>query len=79
MTDSTTMKSEDAFDTPSTAEESRKILLKEIGTKWNKFSEQETTAMKSKDDLVTQLVAKYSMEKAQAQHDADAFLKGRQF
>jgi hypothetical protein len=79
MTSSTAMKSKDAIVTPPTTEEGRKILLKDIATKWNKFSEQETTAMKSKDDLVTQLVAKYSMEKAQAQHDADAFLKGRQF
>jgi hypothetical protein len=79
MTNSTSARPEDAIVTPPTAEEGRKILLKEIGSKWNKFSEQETTAMKSKDDLVTQLVAKYSMEKAQAQHDADAFLKGRQF
>jgi len=37
------------------------------------------TAMKSKDDLVTHLVAKYSMEKGQAQRDAEAFLRGRKF
>lgn len=79
MTNSTAMKSEATIVTPPAAEESRKILLKEIGTKWNKFSDQETTAMKSRDDLVTHLVAKYSMEKGQAQHDADAFLKGRKF
>jgi len=79
MTNSTTMKSEATIATPPTTEESREILLKEIGTKWNKFSVQDMTAMKSKDDLVTHLVAKYSMEKGQAQRDADAFLKGRKF
>jgi len=79
MTNSSAMKSEATIVTSPTAEESRKILLKEIGTKWNKFSEQDMTAMKSRDDLVTHLVAKYSMEKGQAQRDADAFLKGRKF
>jgi len=79
MINSSTMKSEAAIVTPPVTEESRKILLKEIGTKWNKFSEQDMTAMKSRDDLVSHLVAKYSMEKGQAQRDADAFLKGRKF
>jgi hypothetical protein len=41
------------------------------------FSEQEFSALKGKDDLVTQLVAKYGLEKAQAQRDVDALLKGR--
>ena len=79
MTNSTAMKSEATIVTPPTAEESHKILLKEIGAKWGKFSAQDMTAMKSKDDLVTHLVAKYSMEKGQAQRDAEAFLRGRKF
>lgn len=52
-------------------------LLKEIGIRWNKFSEQELGALKDKDDLVNQVTVKYSQEKAQAQHDVDAILKGR--
>ncbi|HUI12047.1 MAG TPA: hypothetical protein VL048_01105 [Xanthobacteraceae bacterium] len=56
----------------------KQILLKDIGAKWNKFSEQELGALKSKDDLVSQVVAKYSMDKAQAQRDVDAVMKGRQ-
>lgn len=79
MIDPIIMNSEDTFDAPSTAEASRKILLKEIGTKWNKFSEQEMTAMKSRDDLATHLVTKYKFEKGQAQRDTDAFLNGRKF
>jgi hypothetical protein len=63
---------------PETATETRQIILKEIGAKWSKFSEQDLSALKGKDDLVTQVVAKYSLEKAQAQRDVDAMLKGRQ-
>jgi hypothetical protein len=63
---------------PETAAETRQIVLKEIGAKWSKFSEQDLSALKGKDDLVTQVVAKYSLEKGQAQRDVDAVLKGRQ-
>ena len=58
--------------------ETRQIVLKEIGVKWNKFSEQDLSALKGKDDLVTQVGAKYGLEKAQAQRDVDTLLKGRQ-
>ncbi len=59
------------------AAENKQILLKDIGAKWDKFSEQELGALKSRDDLVDQVVAKYSLEKAQAQKDVDAVMKGR--
>ena len=62
-----------------TTPQSGQIVRKEIGVKWNKFSEQDLTALKDKDDLVTQVVAKYGLEKAQAQRDVDGLLKGRQF
>jgi nucleotidyltransferase/DNA polymerase involved in DNA repair len=58
--------------------EAKQILLKDIGAKWGKFSEQELGALKNKDDLITQLVAKYSIDKAQAQREVDAVMKGRQ-
>jgi hypothetical protein len=58
--------------------DTKQILLKDIGAKWNKFSEQELGALKNKDELVTQVVAKYSIDKAQAQRDVDAVMKGRQ-
>ncbi len=61
-----------------TAAETRQIVLKEVGAKWGKFSEQDLCALKGKDDLVTQVVAKYSLKKAQAQRDVEALLKGRQ-
>jgi len=58
--------------------EIKQMVLKDIGAKWNKFSQQELGALKSKDDLVTQVVAKYHLDKAQAQRDVDAVMKGRQ-
>ena len=58
--------------------EAKKILLKDIGAKWGKFSEQELGALKNKDDLIAKIVAKYSIDKAQAQRDVDAVMKGRQ-
>jgi hypothetical protein len=62
-----------------TAPENRQIVLKEIHAKWGKFSDQELSALRSRDDVVTQVQAKYSLNKEQAQHDVDALLKGRQF
>jgi hypothetical protein len=61
-----------------TPSDAKKILLKDIGAKWGKFSEQELGALKNKDDLITQVVAKYSIDKTQAQRDVDAVMKGRQ-
>lgn len=58
--------------------EAKQILLKDIGTKWAKFTEQELGALKNKDDLVARVVAKYSIDKAQAQRDVDTVMKGRQ-
>jgi hypothetical protein len=60
------------------AAETKQVVLKEIGAKWSKFSETELSALTGKDDLVTQVVAKYGLEKPQAQRDVDAVLKGRQ-
>jgi hypothetical protein len=50
----------------------------EIQQRWGKFSAQEISALKDKDDLVAQIQAKYAVDKAQAQRDVDAFAKGRQ-
>jgi hypothetical protein len=63
---------------PEMAADTRQIVLKEIGAKWNKFSEQDLSALKSRDDVVSQVVAKYSLEKAQVQRDVDSLMKGRQ-
>jgi hypothetical protein len=64
------------FATKSPAE-TKKIVLKEIGAKWGKFSEQDLSLLTSKDDLVAQLVAKYGLETIEAQNEVDAILRGR--
>ena len=57
--------------------ETKQIVLKEIGAKWSKFSEHDLSSLKNKDDLVTQVVAKYGLEKCVVQRDVDALMKGR--
>ena len=61
-----------------TAAETKQIVLAEIRLKWGKFSDQDLSTLKDNNDLVAQLAAKYSLEKAQAQRDVDALMKGRQ-
>ena len=63
---------------PKIAAETKQIVLKEIRAKWSKFSEQDVSSFKGNNDLVAQLAAKYGLEKAQAQRDVDALMKGRQ-
>ena len=50
----------------------------EIAQKWSKFTAADVAALKSKDDLVTEVQSKYSLDKTQAQKDVDAFAMGRQ-
>jgi hypothetical protein len=44
-----------------TTSESRRILLKEIGSKWDKFSAHDLSALKHKHDLVNQVVEIYQL------------------
>lgn len=62
---------------PEMAAGDKQAIMKEIGTKWDKFSEPELSAIKGKDDLIAQLSAKYHMDRVVAQRDVDALLKGR--
>lgn len=50
----------------------------DIAQKWAKFNATEIANLKDKDDLVAQVQSKYSLDKAQAQRDVDAFANGRQ-
>jgi division protein CdvB (Snf7/Vps24/ESCRT-III family) len=74
----TNMSANSATAKTATPAETRQIVLMEIETKWGKFSQQELSALKDRDDLVTQIVAKYGTEQGQAQKDVDAVLNGRQ-
>ncbi len=64
--------------TAQAAPEAGQMIRKDINAKWDKFSDQDLTSLKNRDDLVTQVVTKYGLEKVQAQRDVDALLKGRQ-
>ena len=50
----------------------------DIQKQWSKFTYAEVSALKNKDELVSQVQTKYTLDKAQAQKDVDAFAKGRQ-
>ena len=63
--------------TPAAAAHAKKVLLQAIRVKWGKFTDQELDDLKSNDDLVTQLGAKYGLAKDVAQRDADAMRNGR--
>jgi hypothetical protein len=56
----------------------KSAVMKEICSKWSKFSEQDVAAMKGKADLVSQVVTKYGLPPIQVQSEVDALLKGRQ-
>lgn len=59
--------------------EGKQLLLKDIQTKWSKFSETEVSALKNRDELVTQVGSKYSLDAAIAGREVDSVLKGRSF
>jgi hypothetical protein len=42
-----------------------------------RLSQHHLSALRGNDDLVNQVVAKYGLEKAEAQRDVDVLLKGR--
>ncbi len=49
----------------------------DIAQRWGKFTAAEIAALKDKDDLISQVQSKYSIERAQALTEVDAFAKGR--
>jgi len=65
-------------DTGNDGHEDHRLLLKDIQTKW-KFSEPEVAALKTRDELVAQLQAKYRIDATQAGREVDSVLKGRLF
>jgi hypothetical protein len=56
----------------------KQTIIKEIRAKWGKFSEDDLSSFKNKDDLVSHRAAKYGLEKSVAQRDVDALMNGRQ-
>ena len=62
---------------PAGTDQNKQAVLKDICAKWSKFSEQDVSALKGKADLVSQVVAKYGLDQAQAQREVDTLLHGR--
>lgn len=59
--------------------EGKQLLMKDIASKWPKFSETEIAALKNRDELVTGVQSKYSLDTTQAGREVDSVLKGREF
>jgi len=55
----------------------RQIVRRDVGARWDRFSEQELSALESRDDLVREVVSRYGIEDSEAQRDVDSVLKGR--
>ncbi len=60
------------------SDDASSAMRSEIGKKWGKFDEAEVKGLKSNDDLVTQLAAKYGLDAKQAQKQVDDLANGRQ-
>lgn len=61
------------------ADETKRVMLKDIGAKWDRLSEADIAACKGPNDLVKKLVEKYGADTEQAASDVKRFLKGRTF
>lgn len=62
---------------PAAATAGKPALAQEIRAKWSKIAEQDVHALKTRDQLVDTVVARYGLEKGQVQRDVDTFLNGR--
>lgn len=55
----------------------KQTLLNDIGQMWFDFSSKDLSNLKSSDDLATQVAARYGIDKAKAEKEVAAVLKGR--
>jgi len=55
----------------------RNEVLNAIGSKWSKFSKHELSMLKTNDELVSQIVSKYGLERLAAQRDVHTLMAGR--
>lgn len=62
---------------PELADAGKQAILREIQAKWDKLSPTDIAALKSTDDLVAKVVAKYGQDKSLTQRDVEALLNGR--
>lgn len=57
----------------------KRLLLKDIASKWSKFSEAEIAALTGRDQLLARVQSKYSLDATQARREVDGLLAGRSF
>jgi hypothetical protein len=55
----------------------RDDVLNAIHTKWSRFNRQELSKLRTFDDVVAQVVAKYDLQKGAAQREVNILLAGR--
>ena len=55
----------------------RNDVLNAIARKWPKFSRHELSALTTNDDLVSQIVSKYGVERSVAQREVQTLMAGR--
>lgn len=58
-------------------EAKRQVVLKDIHTRWSKLSDADLSAIKSRDELVARVIAKYGHDKRLVHSHVDELLKGR--
>jgi hypothetical protein len=61
------------------ARDRKQVLMKDIATNWPKFSPPEIDALKSREELVAGVQAKYRLDATQARREVDDVLNGRSF
>ena len=61
------------------AAETKRVMLRDIGAKWGRLTEEDIATLGNPNDLVNKLVAKYGANKEEAAADVQRFLKGRTF
>jgi hypothetical protein len=61
------------------APEGKQLLMKDIASKWSKFSETEIAALSNRAELVAGVQSKYDLDASQAGREVDGVLKGRTF
>jgi hypothetical protein len=58
--------------------ETKRDILKDVRSRWGQFSEDDLGRLQSNDHLITEIAARYGIDRAKAQSDVDAMMHGRQ-
>jgi hypothetical protein len=58
--------------------ETKRSILNDIRSRWATFSEDDLGKLRSNDDLINEIAARYGVDRAQAQSDVEFVMQGRQ-